>query len=267
MKQYILFIILVIGFSLSLYAYQFKFDGMAANKYPIVIEVDRNANGSISGRYAYKSTLRKQSREKSSSWLYIRPDGNSKSNYIITDSQGNVQEYWSNAAFWREGGVNYFDASVVNAKGSSFGISAYSASKNTSTWAGSYDINSDGYRNCPPPITVRLTLNDNGTNTYKGSWSMKLAGDDINDSGMLVGNVTGEVSNGMITLTLKTYNCLEGKYESYFNSGSDCSPRLTEGSVIAKISKSGSSYKIQPVGKMKECLTDLGGILSIVKIK
>ncbi|MDE6339833.1 MAG: hypothetical protein K2K97_08625, partial [Muribaculaceae bacterium] len=107
-------------------AYQFTFDGEAANKYPIVIEVDRNANGSIVGRYAYKSTLKRQGRNNRTSWLYIRPDGNSKSNYIITDAQGNVQEYWTDATFWRDGNVNYFDVAVRNNRGNTFGIHAHS---------------------------------------------------------------------------------------------------------------------------------------------
>lgn len=133
MKKFLISVILAIWCVCSGYAYQFTFDGEAANKYPVLIEVDRNANGSITGRYAYKSTLRRQGRNNRASWLYIRPDGNSKSDYIITDSQGNVQERWSNAMFWREGNVNYFSVSVLNSKGNSFGIDAYSKSKNTTT--------------------------------------------------------------------------------------------------------------------------------------
>lgn len=250
------------------YAYQFTFDGEADNKYPIVIEVDRNSNGSITGRYAYKSTLRSQGYDNRSSWLYIRPNGDSKSNYIITDSQGEVQEHWTDASFWREGEVNYFSVTVTNARGKTFWLNAHSTSRNTGTWAGSYDIYSDGYRYCPPPMSIRLTLKLEGDNIYKGIWSMRIAEDDDNMSGMLFGDVIGNVSDGSITLTFKTVNRVGGSYECLFDKkDSESYPFITVGDVIAKISKSGTAYKIQPLGKMTNYLSNLGGQLTIVKTK
>lgn len=255
------------GFTIPIYAYQFTFDGEAANQYPIVIEVDRYSHGAITGRYAYKSTLKKQGRDKDSSWLYINPVSNSTSDYTITDYQGNIQEIWSNATFWRENSVNYLSVSVRNAKGKTFNIDAHSISKNTSTWSGSYDIHSDGYRNCPPPISVRLTMTENEKGGYKGIWAMRLLEDDDNESGSLFGDVIGAVEGNTITLTLTRYSCAGGKYGCYFNQGNSCSPHIAERSVIAKISKNGSTLKIEPVGSMKGYLNGLGGILTIVKTK
>lgn len=268
MKKQLLSLLVALLSCLTGYAYQFTFDGEADNRYPIIIEVDRTSNGAITGRYAYKSTLSKLGRKNRASWLYIRPNGSSKSDYIITDSQGKVQEKWFGASFWREGEVNYFSVTVTNAKGKTFGINAHSTSKNTISWEGSYDIYSDGYRNTPPPISVRLTLKSNGANSYKGIWSMRIADDDDNMSGMLFGDVTGSVSNGSITLKFSTVRRANGSYECFFcNRESDSYPYLTEGDVIAKISKTGTSYKIQPLGKMKKYLIDLGGQLTIVKTK
>lgn len=84
---------------------------------------------------------------------------------------------------------------------------------------------------------------------------------------MLFGDVRGDVSGETITLTLTTVHCAAGQYGCYFNNGTDNSPQITEGSVIAKITKSGSSYKIKPIGRMQSYLTDLGGIMTIVKTK
>lgn len=265
MKKYVSLLIMALGCYLPLMAYQFTFDGEAANQYPIVIEVDRNANGSIVGRYAYKSTLKSQGRNNRASWLYIRPDGNSKSNYLITDAQGNVQEYWSDATFWRDGDVNYFDVAVRNIKGKTFGINAHSASKNTNTWAGTYDIHSDGYRLSPPPMSVFLCLSAVDANTFSGSWVMKLAEDDAISSGMLLAEVIGTLSNGVMSIKLTDVGYKRGRDGCYFYSDSEYIPRFVNGELVAKIIKNGSSYKIQPIGKMTNFLTDLGGILTIVK--
>ena len=259
--------ILLLGFALPTHAYQFIFDGEADNQYPIVIEVDRYPHGAIYGRYAYTKTLKRMGRDNDNAWLYITPVSNSTSDYTITDNQGNIQERWSNATFWRENNVNFLSVSVRNAKGKAFNIDAHTASKNTTTWAGSYDVHSDGYRNCPPPISVRLTLNENGKGGYKGIWSMRLLEDDDNESGSLFGDVIGTINGNTITLTLTRYSCSGGTYGCYFNQGNSCSPHIEKGSVIAKITKSGSSFKIEPIGTMKGYLNDLGGILTIVKTK
>lgn len=269
MKKHLTTLLATLFCFLSGYAYQFTFDGEADNKYPIVIEVDRTSNGAITGRYAYKSTLNKQGRDNRASWLYIRPDGNSKSEYIITDSQGNVQERWTNASFWRDRDVNYFSVAVTNAKGKTFGIDAHSTSKNTGTWEGSYDIYSDGYRNSPPPIAVRITLKPNGTNSYTGFWAMKLSYDDDNTMGMLYGDVSGNVADNSLTLTFTQVTSADGFDECIFNNRqkSEYYPYITAGDVIAKITKTGTSYKIQPLGKMTKYLSGLGGQLTIVKTK
>lgn len=117
-------------------AYSFSFEGFAAGKYAIVMEVDRNPNGSITGRYAYQSTLNDRGRDNRSAWLYITPDGNSKTNYTITDSNGKVQERWSNASFSRADGINYFTVNVVNAKGRSFTLNLHTLKNRDSTTTG-----------------------------------------------------------------------------------------------------------------------------------
>ncbi len=130
--KYIILILLQLS-SLLTYAYQFSFNGKADDKYPIVIEVDRNPNGSITGRYAYQSTLRNQGRDNRASWLYIQPVGNSKSDYVVTDSKGNIQEQWSDATFWRDNGINYFSVDVTNAKGKTFKITAKSVTSSSAS--------------------------------------------------------------------------------------------------------------------------------------
>lgn len=266
MKKTLILILLALGFVFPLRAYQFTFDGTAANQYPIVIEVDRNANGAITGRYAYKSTLNSQGRDKRSSWLYIKPAGNSKSDYIITDSQGNIQERWSNAMFWRDGKVNYFSVSVRNSKGKTFGIDAHSSSKNTGGWSGTYDIHSDGYRYSPPPMSVFLCLSAVDSKTFSGTWVMTVADPDNSLSqGMLLADAIGTLSNGVMTIKLTNIGYKQGKDGCYFYSDSEYIPRLQNGEIVAKINKSGSSYSIQPIGKMTSFLTDLGGMLTIVK--
>lgn len=260
MKKFLFFLILTICCISPGNAYQFCFEGEAAGKYPIVMEVDRDSNGAIRGRYAYKSTLKREGYNKRSSWLYITPKGNSTKEYTIVDSQGKLQERWFDAVFWREGNVNYFSVGVTNSRGKSFGISAQSASKHKESWVGTYEIHSDGYRMSPPPIKVVLVLSANGTNSYTGNWLMTFADDDTFED-VFSSSIVGKVNNGIMTLTLANVSSRRG----YFTG--DRYSRLNKGDVIAKITKCGSSYKIQPVGKMKEYLSGLGGILSIVKTK
>lgn len=265
MKKSLFFILLALVFTIPLHAYQFTFDGEAAKQYPIVIEVDRNANGAITGRYAYKSTLNSQGRDKRSSWLYIKPAGNSKSDYIITDYQGDIQERWTDAMFWRDGNVNYFSVSVRNTKGKTFGIDAHSTSKNTGSWTGTYHIHSDGYRLSPPPMSVFLCLSPVDTKTFSGSWVMTIADDNAISQGMFLADAVGTLNNGVMTIKLINIGYNRGGEGCYFYSDSEYIPRIENGEIVAKISKTGSSYKIQPIGKMTSFLTDLGGILTIVK--
>lgn len=245
-------------------AYQFQLDGVAANKYPVVIEVDRYTNGAIYGRYAYKSTLNRQGRDDPSSWLYIRPRGDSKNEYIITDSEGGVQEVWSNAFFWRNCNVNFFDVAVLNAKGNSFGIFARSSSKNTSVWSGTYSIYSYGYRSLPP-IAVRITLSQNGPNSYIGELAMRLAEEDNNNRGLLFGNVTGTTNGNVLILKMENYHTVKGQNDDFF--GEKDAP-LFPGSTIAIIKREdATSYSIQPEGNMSHYLKETGGALTIVKIE
>lgn len=96
---------------------------------------------------------------------------------------------------------------------------------------------------------------------------MKVADDDENDSGRLTGDVTGTVSDGVLTLTISRINVAGGNYGCMFNQGTESCPVIASGSVIARITKSGASYSIRPVGNMTKYLTDLGGLLTITKTK
>lgn len=97
---------------------------------------------------------------------------------------------------------------------------------------------------------------------------MKIADDDDNMSGMLFGDVVGTVNNESITLKMTTVNRAGGSYECFFNKkDNEYYPYITEGDLIAKITKNGTSYKIQPLGKMTKYLSDLGGQLTISKTK
>lgn len=258
----VVFLILSLWCSLTAYAYQFTFDGRAAGKYPIYMEVDRNADGSIVGRYAYKSTLRDKGADDPTTWLYIQPYRNSKTEYIIVDSDGNIQEYWSGASFRRENGVNYFSVGVQNTKGNTFAISAQSTSKNTSSWAGSYTIYSEGYRQSPS-VSAILTLNSAGNNAYTGTLNMQVWEDDENMFGRFYGKVKAVVRNGVMSVTLQSHKVLSGtseSYEDFFDSS------IANGSVVAKITKLGSEYKFTSVGQMDSYLYDIIE-LTIVKTK
>ena len=97
---------------------------------------------------------------------------------------------------------------------------------------------------------------------------MRIADDDDNMSGMLFGDVIGNLSDGSMTLTFKTVNRAGGSYECLFDKkDSESYPFITAGDAIAKITKTGTSYKIQPLGKMTKYLSELGGQLTIVKTK
>ena len=102
-------------------------EGDAAGKYPILMQVNRNSNGSITGRYAYQSTLNNQGADDPSSWLNIRPNGSSTTDYTITDSKGDVQERWHDGKLRSANGTYSFAATVINAKGKTFRISAQTA--------------------------------------------------------------------------------------------------------------------------------------------
>ncbi|MBD5283647.1 MAG: hypothetical protein HDS31_03455 [Bacteroides sp.] len=246
-------------------AYQYTFDGTAAGRYPIVMEVDRNGNGPISGRYAYKSTLKSKGRNNSSSWLYISSYRGSKSDYIITDSQGNIQEYWTDVLFWKENGVNCMSVSVENIKGRTFTINVQSQSKNTSTWTGTYKIiSSGGYRSCPPPIDGTLTLTSNSNGIYKGTWTMTVR----YNSDRLSGDVVGKLNNGVMYITLNNVRTSNGDYGGcWFERNDDYYQPIESGKVIAKITKNGNYFKILPEGNMRTFLSGSDVDVSIVKVK
>lgn len=108
MNRIFVFTACLVLLALSAKAYELTLEGKAAGKYPIVMEVDRDFNGALTGRYAYLSTLKREGRDKKSSWLYITPNGYSGENYIVKDSRGNIQEVWSNAEFTKEDNVYRF---------------------------------------------------------------------------------------------------------------------------------------------------------------
>ena len=96
--------------------------------------------------------------------------------------------------------------------------------------------------------------------------SLKQNSSDDNYSGKLYGDVTGVISNGVLTLTMTSNKAVPGSDDNFFANYSDSYPRKPNGSVIANITKTRSTYKIQPIGKMAKYLTDLN-MLEIVNIK
>lgn len=115
------------------YAYQITLEGKADGKYAIIVEIDRNTNGSFSGRYAYKSTINRQGRNNPATWLYIMPDYYSTTDYTITDSKGAVQEEWSNAHLSQSGNSYSLSASVINSRGKTFDIQAGSSNSGSNS--------------------------------------------------------------------------------------------------------------------------------------
>lgn len=160
---------------------------------------------------------------------------------------------------------NSSTGNVTKGKGNIVGNTTRESTKKPGAWNGTYKIYSDGYRMSPPPISVFLTLTANGHTEYRGSWVMQIADDDAISSGTLNADVTATESNGAVTLKLSNVRYDRGSDGCYFN-GPDRT-LIADGSVVARISKKGSSFSIQPVGNMTKYLTDLGGILSIKKTK
>lgn len=115
-----------------------------------------------------------------------------------------------------------------------------------------------------PTITVVLKLSPSGQNTYTGSWTMKCNGWDEEDFGTMIGSVTGTVVDGMLSIKLVSHTVRAGKDRNYFSEISEYQPAFKNGSLIARISKTGNGYAIVPLNSMKHYLTDAVE-LSIVK--
>lgn len=75
-----------------------KWTGKVGGKYPVVVYIYPDGN-KVTGRYAYKSTLKKNG-DKPSSWLYITGStdgfGAKGTTYscVVRDNNGKVVEHW-----------------------------------------------------------------------------------------------------------------------------------------------------------------------------
>ncbi len=90
---------LVMMLAVSIPASAQKFTGKVGGKYPVVVYLDPNGT-SITGKYAYRSTLKKQG-DKPSTWLYIKGTAEDMGargttyNCVVRDSKGKMVEHWS----------------------------------------------------------------------------------------------------------------------------------------------------------------------------
>lgn len=184
--------------ALDVFAYQFTLEGTVGGKYPIVIEVDRNSNGAIYGRYAYLSTLNKLGRYNSSSWLYIKPDGDSNQMYIITDVNGKVEEHWD-IAMTRKNGINILEGSLVTAKSKWFTVEAKSVSPNQSS-----DLLQIITKLCP--MSYSQALNYVKSNGFTHVKTFKKYYHDFNDDPSFYLGKFSQYTNGQISVYFNTDN-------------------------------------------------------------
>ena len=98
------------------------FEGTIGGKYPIVMELTQNQNGTLSGKYAYKSTLEKYGANNRNSWLYIHPMAGTFDRWTVKDAKGAVQEHWYDVSM---PDIRYLVAKMKNAKGNVYKVEAY----------------------------------------------------------------------------------------------------------------------------------------------
>lgn len=99
----------------------YRLDGTIGGKYAIVIELEEHEDGFISGRYAYKSTLRKNG-DVECSWLQINPSYEAPvTQWTIRDCKFDVVEEWYNVNF---NDRKHLTAQMKNTKGRSYDVSA-----------------------------------------------------------------------------------------------------------------------------------------------
>ena len=99
----------------------YKLDGTIGGQYPIVIELEEHYDGLFSGRYAYKSTLRKNG-DVECSWLMINPSyADPETQWTIRDCKPDVVEEWSNVNF---NDRKHLTARMKNVRGKSYAVTA-----------------------------------------------------------------------------------------------------------------------------------------------
>lgn len=98
-----------------------KLEGTIGGQYPIVIELEEHEDGFISGRYAYKSTLRKNG-DVECSWLSINPSyNNPETQWTIRDCKPHAVEEWFNVNF---NDHKHLTARMKNTKGKTYDVVA-----------------------------------------------------------------------------------------------------------------------------------------------
>lgn len=99
----------------------YRLEGTIGGQYPIVIELEEDDDGFISGRYAYKSTLRKNG-DVECSWLMINPSyADPETQWTIRDCKPDVVEEWSNVNF---NDRKHLTARMKNVRGKSYAVTA-----------------------------------------------------------------------------------------------------------------------------------------------
>lgn len=113
--------VLVAFMAIGSFAKTYKLEGTVGGQYPIVIELEEFEDGLFSGRYAYKSTLRKNGNVKCS-WLDINPSyENPTSKWDIRDCKAEPVETWYNVKFT---GGKRLTCKMKNSKGKVYDIVA-----------------------------------------------------------------------------------------------------------------------------------------------
>ena len=98
-----------------------RIEGKIGNAFPIVMELEEEAPGVFSGRYAYSKTLQR-SGDVACSWLYIAPDEDDPyTRWTIKDCHGKAVEWWYDVRY--TGGAT-LSASMRNVRGKHYEVTA-----------------------------------------------------------------------------------------------------------------------------------------------
>lgn len=99
----------------------YKLEGSIGGQYLIVIELEEDEDGFISGRYAYRSTLSKNG-DVECSWLLINPSyNNPETQWTIRDCKPDMVEEWFNVNF---NDHKHLTARMKNIKGKTYDVTA-----------------------------------------------------------------------------------------------------------------------------------------------
>lgn len=138
MSRTLIFLFIVLFVSINIYCETIKYSGIIAGKYPIIMELTFNNDGSVSGKFAYESTLRKLGAISNGAYLYVDTTCSSTRSMVIREANGKFAEDWYNINF--SGNKQSFTTTVKNSKGNVFNATLKASGKNFTSVSNKSDI-------------------------------------------------------------------------------------------------------------------------------